>query len=78
MGFLNASYFYFSANVLFGTVSWLVARENGTRGGLPAFLWGFILGPFGLLMVAIYFKEPRGGSFFGNLREELRKKSDEG
>ena len=51
-----------SIAILFGTAAWLVARENGTRGGLPAFLWGLLLGPFGLGVVAILFRPHRGPS----------------
>lgn len=42
---------------LFGAVAWLVARENDTRGGWPAFLWGFLLGPIGLGIVALVFRK---------------------
>lgn len=48
-----------SLPILFDAVAWLVARQNGTRGGVPAFLRGLLLGPNGLAVVALVF---RGGA----------------
>lgn len=42
---------------LFGAAAWLLAREHGTPGGWPAFLWGLLLGPIGLAAVALIFRQ---------------------